>query len=363
MPLKYTALMGLCLLFLQSCVTVPAPSPKAASMPLDPLVGKRLDTETRDLIPFKTLMDRIKDQDVVYLAEKHDNPMHHAVQRRIIQELVDTGHPPIVGFEFFSYIHTPVLMRYLETGKPHPPKMKAKDPAAKSQMPKGHGAKFQKNLAKKLRTQLGWEDQSDGMWAFYLNLVNQARDNGLMAAGLDLTSAQKKRILRRGMEKISHTEKALIFTTKYENTAYEEHMKEVFKSAHCGMGSPAMLDRQYQTWLARNDTMARSITRLAKEERKGPVVVIVGGGHVRYNLGIVDRVKAMDPGLSQTVVGLVEVAPDPLEAEDYLTPLDIQGFDPVMPAPFLWFTQRVSDGDPCVKFRDMLERMKKQKKE
>ncbi|MCG8566372.1 MAG: ChaN family lipoprotein [Desulfobacterales bacterium] len=320
------------------------------------MIDKILDTANGELIPFEGLMAKIQDADVIYLAEKHDNPRHHSIQQKIIQRLCRDNCDPILGFEFFSVYDTAVLMTYVDAAKSPHPKMKKKTKG--SAMPKKHGKAYQRKMEKRLRSQLEWENQSDDMWKFYYDLLKLAKANKLQAAGLDLTSAQKKRILRRGMEQLTQMEKNYIFSTGYENPQYAAHMKEIFKQVHCGMGNPAMLDKQYQTWLARNDTMARSITQLSREKRKGPVVVIVGGGHTVHGLGIVDRVAHLNPQLSQVILGLTEVSAQGRPAEDYLTPLELEGFDPTPPGDFLWFTPRVSNGDPCKKFKKMLERMK-----
>lgn len=343
------------LFFLSSCALPPKPAPVQPPA-TDPLIGKILDTRTGEFIPFTTLMDEIKAQDVVYLAEKHDNPMHHAIQQRIIKELVQSEAAPALGFEFFSIYDTSALMGFVAAGSMPHPKMAKKKPPTDSAS--SHGAAFQKKQEDRLRRQLDWDGQSDEMWAFYYDLLKLARKHHLPTAGLDLNSGQKKRILRNGIQALRPMEREYIFSSQYENPAYQARMKEIFKAVHCGMGREKTLERQYQTWLARNDTMARSITQLAGERRQGPVVVIVGGGHVEYDLGIVERVKAMDPQLKQMVVGLTEVARKPLPEADYLAPLELEGFEPVMPAPVLWFTQRVSNEDPCEKFKEMLKRMK-----
>jgi hypothetical protein len=44
---------------------------------------------------------------------------------------------------------------------------------------------------------------------------------------------------------------------------------------------------------------------------------------------------------------------------DYMAPLELEGFETVPPADYLWFTQRVSYADPCEEFKKSLKRMKK----
>lgn len=319
-----------------SCATAPKTMKRN-----DPLIGKVVEAETRRFIDFTALMDRLMAQDVVYLSEKHDNPMHHAIQHRIIQEMIGRGKSPVIGFEFFSMEDTPHLLNFLDSGRG------------------GHGKKLESFIEKDLRVKLGWETQSDTMWNFYFDLLRLGRDKGLVLAGLDLSGAQKQRITRKGFQGLTQIEKQQIFSTRYEHPAYQAYMEELFRQVHCGMvhaGTQAL----YDTWLARNDKMALSITRLNEQAGgKGPVVVIIGNGHTEYSLGVIDRVRALDPGIRQTNLAMTEITRKPSGLEDYLVPLDLEGFEPAPPADFLWFTQRVSYKDPCQEFQKMFKKMKR----
>ncbi|MCA1787163.1 MAG: ChaN family lipoprotein [Desulfobacteraceae bacterium] len=305
----------------------------------DPLTGKILDAGSGKIISFSALMDDIMNHDVIYLSEKHDNPMHHAIQHRIIDHLVESGRSPALGFEFFAVHDTPLLLSFVDSGKHR------------------HGKKHDAMIETDLRRQLDWDRQSDQMWEYYFDLLKRARDNTLMAAGLDLPGPLKRRITRKGMSDITGFEKSLIFSTDLDNRAYAEHMKAIFAAVHCGMGDDAMRNRLYDVWKARNDTMAHSITTLAKEST-GPVVVIIGNGHTEYGLGVMDRVRHLNAGLSQINLALTEIRPDPADHGVYLEPLDLDGFTPVPPADYIWFTQRVSYEDPCRAFQKKLKQMK-----
>ncbi|WP_084681084.1 ChaN family lipoprotein [Desulfospira joergensenii] len=334
-------LLFLILLFplLHSCATAPK-----TLMREDPLIGKIVEAGTQRFIDFNSLVDRLADQDVIYLSEKHDNPMHHAVQHRIIQELINRGKSPVIGFEFFSMEDTPHLLNFLDSGQA------------------AHSKKQEAVIEKDLRIKLGWENQSDRMWKFYFDLVSLGRDNGLTMAGLDLSQVLKRRITRKGISGLTRIEKEQIFSTEYGNKDYQDHMETLFKEVHCGMGHGKMTKKLYDTWLARNDKMALSITQLVGQASgRGPVVVIMGNGHTEYGLGVVDRVKFLAPGITQKNLSMVEITREPSGLEEYFFPLDLQGFAPAPPADFLWFTQRVSYKDPCEKFRKIFKKMKSRK--
>lgn len=325
---------------IQSCTAVNKPSPAKRN---DPLIGKIINTKTSRQISFKSLIQKIADIDVIYLSEKHDNPDHHLAQHKIIKALaakgIKNGRMPSIGFEFFSINDTSVLLNFIESGK------------------KKHPEKIEAAIEKDLRLKLGWHTQPDDSWKFYFELLKIARDKNLIVAGLDLDTTLKRRITKKGINGISPLERDQIFSTDFHDIDYREYMFSVFKSAHCGMGNERMQARLYDTWLARNDTMAYAISRLHTHS-KGPVIVIVGGGHTEHNLGIINRLPAINQDISQVNIGLKEITRAPSALSDYLTPLELAGYDKLPPADYLWFFQRVSYANPCERFKKILEKMK-----
>ena len=92
-------------------------------------------------------------------------------------------------------------------------------------------------------------------------------------------------------------------------------------------------------------------------------VIIIGGGHTEYGLGVVDRLSIIDPDISQVNIALKEIRINPAPLSDYLTPLTLEGHDLMLPADFLRFSQRVSYENPCEAFKEQLKKMKARPKE
>jgi len=321
-------------ILIQSCALTSVPVKRQ-----DPLIGAIIDARTSEPVEFDTLIQRISTHDVIYLSEKHDHPDHHAMQQRVIKNLIEKGLDTLIGFEFFSMEDTPDILNFLDS---------AKAP---------HSKEMTKIVETDLRKKLGWDTQPDPMWAYYYDLLALARDKGLEAAGLDLPETLKKRITRKGMGGITPLEKEGIFSTPPPGQAYKDYMFSIFKAVHCGMGNEQMQAKLYDTWLARNDRMAQAVTKL-KHHHKGPLVVIIGGGHTEYGLGVMDRVAVLAPHLRQVNFAFREISPAPSELWEYLIPLDLEGYPKAPPADFLLFTQRVSYEDPCETFRKSMQKMK-----
>ncbi|WP_321491329.1 ChaN family lipoprotein [uncultured Desulfobacter sp.] len=343
------------LLWIVLCLVSGCATTSAIIMRNDPLIGMVVQVETGKPVSFSGLVDTLNHSDIVYLSEKHDNPIHHVIQHRIIQALVDQGRSPIIGFEFFSYQDTPLLLNLMDAGG------------------KEHSPKMEKAIEQRTREKLGWKNQPDTMWGYYWDLLKLVSDNNLYAAGLDLPATEKQRITHKGLDGLSAIELQQLFSTGLSNTAYESYMKSVFVKVHCGMGHDRMTDRLYDTWVTRNDRMALSVVELFnavqmqerdKTNRKaGPVVIIIGAGHTDYGLGVIDRVHHLKPDAGQINLSITEIDRAPLDLQQYLSPLSLEGLDPLLPADYLWFTQRVTYEDPCEKFRTALEKMKKHKEE
>lgn len=327
-------LIFLLLPLIQSCITS-----EKTMMRNDPLVGKIMDVKKQSSIDFDTLISRIKSFDVIYLSEKHDNPDHHKFQEKIIRSLIETGIKPAIGFEFFSMDNTPDLLNFIDSGKIN------------------HSDEQIKFIETDLRRKLEWDTQSDDMWSYYLSLLNIAKENNLLTAGIDLASNIKKRITRKGINGITALEAEQMFSTHFENKTYKDYMFSIFKDVHCGMELENMQSRLYDTWLARNDKMALSIVQIAKQHNS-PVIIIIGGGHTRHGLGVIDRVTAINKDLTQVNIDLSEISTQPSDLSEYMSLLDLEGFAPSFPSDYMWFSQRVSYKDPCEEFRASLKKMR-----
>lgn len=333
------ALLGLP--FLQSCMTTPPPLPVERK---DPLIGTIIDAKTQNKVDFSSLINTIADYDVIYLSEKHDNADQHAAQNTIIKALSDKLSPenkkPSVGFEFFSMNHTPDLLNFIDAGKVE------------------HSKKVEDLIEKDLRMKLGWQRQSDTWWNYYYSLLKTAQKEGLMVAGLDLSSTIKKRLTKKGLKGITPLEQEQIYSTGLDDITYKNYMYEILKASHCGMGYGKKTNNMYETWVARNDRMALSIKQM-HDHSPGPVIVIVGGGHTEYGLGVIDRVKSINPNIRQINIALTEIWVEPAGLDDYLEPLNLEGYPRVPKGDILWFFQRTSYEDPCEKYKPLIEKMKK----
>lgn len=310
----------------------------------DPLIGKIFNSNTRQEVTYPELLEQVGHSDVIYLGENHENADHHDIQRKIVEDLVKAGKKPQLGFEFFSIEQTSYMAAFV------------------SGRSRSHHQTPEEILEQRLRRELGWQNRPDRTWQFYFGFLKQARTHQLTVFGADLPAGIVRGISRNGLKGLSPVEKSLLKPSGFKNDTYRKLMFEKFKAAHCGFAMKSHQEKMYETWLARNDTMANSITSMAAENPGQPVVVILGGGHTQHNMGVMERAAHFQPKLKQLNIGLTEIYRNPAPLEDYLerVTIDETTYPPVHD--YLWFTQRFSYEDPCERFRKHLEAMKKSQK-
>jgi uncharacterized iron-regulated protein len=309
--------------------------------PEDPLVERIFRTSDGAELTREDFIRKIEQPRVVYLGEKHDNARHHQLQLSLIEELVERGQQPAIGFELFSLEQTSLLMRYVSS----------KTPA------KGHGESS--NVESRLRKALGWSDD-DERWRFYGPILQLAREKRLIVFGADLTPAMRRRITEVGTAGLTRVERRLLYPSGFQNPAYEALMRSALKQAHCGYGDEDYIGRLYGNWVARNDAMAMAIVETLAQEGSDKVVMILGAGHVRNNMGVYERVVDKLPDVRQLNLGFREVGESPAPIEAYIQGLEIDGTRFAPDHEYLWFSTRASVGgeDPCEAFRSYIKKSK-----
>lgn len=307
----------------------------------DPLIGKIVSIRTGSEISYQELLNETLTKDILYLGEQHQNAEHHRIQYRIISDMIEKGKRPRIGFEFFTVDQTGYLTEYV---------------SGKNRGPHSQNDEVREKI---LRSNLGWDNRSDETWRFYFQFVELAEKHNLAIFGADLPNSIVRRITRGGLDSLNGVEKSMLRPTQFQDEHYRKLMYDKFTAAHCGFSNEKMLQRIYQTWLARNDRMAHSIVSMLEKPSEEPVILIVGKGHIEHNMGVYDRVAFLEPAADQLNLGLMEITRQPSELKDYIR-FESVG-DKIFPPlhEVFWFTQRSSYEDPCIKFKAQLEAMKK----
>jgi uncharacterized iron-regulated protein len=298
------------------------------------LSNRIFETETLTEVSTDEMLSRLREADVIYLGEQHDQVEHHRLQLLVLDSLVESGLNPAIGFEIFPVERTSTLMNYTQR-KSSP-----------------HQATSAYSAEDWLRGELGWQGEDNVNWQHYGPLLMKAREHKLTAFGADLNRSIRSRVSKHGIEGLTAVERQLIHSTNFSDDHYRKLMYARFKAAHCGWGSDDYLSRLYDNWLARNDTMARALVTTAQAEEGRPVVLITGAGHVQFNMGVYERVGHLAPQLNQVNLAFRALVDEPLPLTAYLRRTEFEGKDYGPDHEYQWFTAAQSSPaeDHCKSF-------------
>lgn len=213
----------------------------------------------------------LADASIVLVGESHTSAESHRVQAAVIAALQRAGRKVTIGLEMFpADAPTAPFDRWLRGGL---------------------------DEATFLR-ESGWYDYWGYPWGYYRDVFLLARQHRMPIRGVNAPRAIVSMVGRRGLNGIGGMERGQLAPTI--DTTNEEH-RQLFV-AYVGGGSgthgagmpPDVLQRMVEAQCTWDATMAFHATELLKEnpDPKAVVVVLVGSGHVAYNLGIARQARA-----------------------------------------------------------------------
>lgn len=290
-----------------------------------PLAGKIWDVNGGAFVNERTLSGRLAASRFVLLGERHDNPDHHVLQAQTVRALIAAGRRPAVGFEMLSTDDAPAIARFL-AGSP------------KNAAGLGDAVNWQR---------AGWPE-----WRVYEPIAQAALDAGLPLAATNLSRAAIEALRRNGLAGLGPAIASQLKLDGGPPPATRAAMAQEIRGAHCGQAPDTMLDKMVDTQWARDARMAEA---LARAGRRDGAVLIAGTGHVRRDRGVPAHLARHAPGMAVASVALLEVDAQLTAPAEYAARWD----GGRLPFDYLWFTPRVDDVDPCEKFKQQLERLKK----
>ncbi len=267
------------------------------------------------------------------LGEKHDNPDHHRLQALIVAAVAQPD--AVIAFEMLDEDDADQLPTPLSASLGSPP-----DP----------GLSFEAQ-ADQLAEAVGWAESGWPDFALYRGLFAASLEGGLGIVPALPARARLKDAMMKGLQSVD-PQALLGLRLEREYTAemlleIEEQIQEV----HCGQAPPSILpamvlgQRLKDAWMARALEQESVPEAAARQVPRPAAILIAGGGHARRDRGapmFLDR-----PGDAFTIL-LLEVP----RTGQSVSPADFAG-----QADVLWFTPRLDDEDPCVKFAEELKKL------
>ncbi|MBI3710269.1 MAG: ChaN family lipoprotein [Proteobacteria bacterium] len=313
-------------LFLQSCALPTLPEWRSAHGRDHPLVGIIYRTSDGQFVAPATLAAELPRADFVLLGEKHDNPDHHSLQAWLVRALIGAGRHPAVALEMLSEDQAPRLAAYL-----------ARPDAG----------------AAGLGPAVGWERSGWPAWPDYAPIADAALAGHAPIVAADLPRALQRAIGRDGIAAQPADLIARLALDVPYVAAQTASLETELIDEHCGALPRASLPRMLDVQRARDAAFARAMIVGAQLPGADSAVLIAGSGHVRGDRGVPWHLRRLAPGRAIATVAFVEIDDERRMPGDYGAAVgEPSAFD------YVWFTPRVDDADPCVKFREQLQRLR-----
>jgi uncharacterized iron-regulated protein len=252
------------------------------------------------------LLDMIAGSRIIYVGETHDNIRSHQVQLEIIRGLAE--HFPdrvAVGMEAFQRPYQGAMDRW------------------------SRNELSERDLLKQTRWYQNW-----GMdYAYYKPILDYIRERRIPLLALNVSAELVTNMRNQGLDGISE---ALQNQLPHMDLSDPHHRKlvEAFYKAH-PKASTKSFEAFYRVQVLWDEIMAETITNyLATEEGcDKKIVVLAGGNHIRYGLGIPRRVFRRLPS-AYTIVLPAEVS---IPEDKKVRLMDVSLPDiPLAPADFFW---------------------------
>ncbi len=236
-------------------------------------------------LPFARMIREMKDSRFIYVGESHDNMMMHDIQFKVIQGLFEQDPAIAIGLEMLPAETQPVLDKWT-----------------------------QGNLSKEdFLRQVNWYVHWSMNFGYYERILDFARENRIPVFGLNAPRDVISKIRMRGWEALTDEEKTLVPKPDVSSKDHRTLIRTIFESSEIphamkGEGLDKMFEGLYRAQSAWDEVMAANAIRGAEREKR-KMIVLVGSGHLLYNLGINRRVQEQNGLPFRTVVAL-ELAPE-----------------------------------------------------
>jgi len=283
----------------------------------DPRVGRIWDTARKEYVERDELLSRARTFDFVLLGEKHDNPDHHHLQGVVIQSLAREGVPATLAVEMLSDDDRPKLAAWYAS---YPEDVEA------------------------LGDMLDWSHSGWPPWSIYRPVFMAAISRSLRIEPANLSREPLAELRKSGLAGIPPEERRRLAIDPPLPHDQAESLGDDIRAGHCGMANDEMVAAMIDLQRARDATLADALVRSGV-----PTVLIAGAGHVRKDRGVPLYLARRVPERHVLAVAFVEVGEHGAESQ-----AELEGaFD------YLWWTPRVDDLDPCERFKEQLEKMKR----
>lgn len=229
---------------------------------MDVAAGKIYSARMGSQITFQKMIREMKESEFIYLGETHNSLPMHDIQSKIIKALYDQDRNLSIGLEMFPVSFQEALNKW------------------------SMAILSQDELIQESRWYVNWNFN----FGFYEKIFNLAKNNKIPLYALNAPRDIIRKIRMKGWDKLSDDEKKVV---PNPDVSHEEHrilIRTIFEATELphqmkGAGLDMVFEGLYRAQSAWDEVMA--FNALQSRERGGrKIIVLVGSGHLLYNLGI-----------------------------------------------------------------------------
>lgn len=239
------------------------------------------DTRTGELIDTVELARRLKDVRVLFVGEEHTNGEFHRVQLRVIEALRAAGRKPIIGLEMFPWDPQPALERW------------------------SRGELDERGFLDESR----WYEVWSHHYGHYRAIFDYARDQRLKLVGLNAPREVVRTVRSKGFEALPpEARRRFPPTIDLSSAEHRSLVRAYFDDEdplHAKMSDEALegIYRAQVTWDAAMGWQAGQALTVPADSSE-IVVVLIGAGHVAYDLG---AARQLASGFKGRIASLIPV--------------------------------------------------------
>jgi uncharacterized iron-regulated protein len=224
--------------------------------------GKIYSARAGSQIPFQKMIKEIKESEFIYVGETHNSLPMHDIQSKIIQAVYEQDRNLSIGLEMFPASFQEALNKW------------------------SMGILSQDEFIQESRWYVNWNFN----FGFYEKIFNLAKNNKIPLYALNAPRPIIRKIRMQGWDKLSEDEKRIVPNPDVSHKEHRALIRAIFEATPLphqmkGAGLDMVFEGLYRAQSAWDEVMAYNA--LQSRERAGrKMVVLVGSGHLIYNLGI-----------------------------------------------------------------------------
>ena len=266
----------------QSVLNLAIGDPERKDREVELVLDAVTDCHTDELITPGDLSERLKDVRLLLVGEMHVNIDFHLVQLRVIQELHRAGREVMIGLEMYPYTEQRFLDQWSENLLTEEGFLKLSE----------------------------WYKNWGYDWDYYREIFLFARKHGLKIYALNTPREVVSAVRKKGFQDLTEEEARHVpesidtdsdeHFTLFKAIFAEDAEDDAFHSSLPEEQLRAMFDAQC-TWDA---TMGFNAVKALREhdEPQAILVVLVGAGHLAYDLGIQRQARQWFDGKMASVI-------------------------------------------------------------